>query len=377
MAVVKHPDRRLQARRNRHRHRRSRLLNRIAADSHCKKAVTRPTHSYKSIKSIVAGVRPPLPSPPPSPVAAGAFRRVSPIPSFYLRRHNGVAVPLIALDELPPWICIGRDDWSKPEWKKYMSLVNDGHPCTRVGEYEVFVKRGMKMYELPEWKLVKDWGDGNEVVNGDGASGQGGVSRVMYRPNINDSGYGSSEGAADVPDVRSGEANRTTCQRASPMSLPDAPDPYDGSDAEGFSYFDLPIRPGASKSRYYRTHSRVPPNSPSLQVPSRPQRQQNFPYSCSKWSPRITGYTSDSTHSTRSSSNSSLNNEELVSTPESDDSTETSMSSVSLPPDLPQFHFPIFPLVPLGLSQTAPATLGLGIRRPGSLFLRRMTSLSA
>ncbi|PGH03270.1 hypothetical protein GX51_04140 [Blastomyces parvus] len=86
------------------------------------------------------------------PLTAPAHH-ISPIPAFYLYRDNGVAVPLVPLDELPPWLRIGREDWFNPEWQQYMRPVSDD-PTIRVGEYEVFATWGGAVYQLPMWKLM-------------------------------------------------------------------------------------------------------------------------------------------------------------------------------------------------------------------------------
>ncbi|QSS62056.1 hypothetical protein I7I51_04233 [Histoplasma capsulatum] len=108
-------------------------------------------------------------SKPPSPALPPPTQQISPIPAFYFYRENGVAVPLIALDELPAWLRIGREDWFRPEWQQYMSPVND-QSTIRIGEYEVFAKWGGAVYQLPMWRLV---GERNNEAGDGAAAGAG------------------------------------------------------------------------------------------------------------------------------------------------------------------------------------------------------------
>ncbi|EEH10797.1 predicted protein [Histoplasma capsulatum G186AR] len=143
-------------------------------------------------------------SKPPSPALPPPTQQISPIPAFYFYRENGLAVPLIALDELPAWLRIGREDWFRPEWQQYMSPVND-QSTIRVGEYEVFAEWGGAVYQLPMWRLV----GGRNYEAGDGAAAGAGWEvdaserrggEVMFHLDRGN-GYDS---VADGPEVDNG-----------------------------------------------------------------------------------------------------------------------------------------------------------------------------
>jgi hypothetical protein len=53
----------------------------------------------------------------PPPAAPTGYK---PFPQFFMHRQNGTVTPLVALDELPPWIKIGAENWQDPGWLQYM-----------------------------------------------------------------------------------------------------------------------------------------------------------------------------------------------------------------------------------------------------------------
>ncbi|KAL1958938.1 hypothetical protein VTO42DRAFT_3491 [Malbranchea cinnamomea] len=59
-------------------------------------------------------------------------------PKFFIYREDGTPVPLIALDELPPWIKIGEENWSDFTWLRYMNPASLC-PLPRIGMYQIYV----------------------------------------------------------------------------------------------------------------------------------------------------------------------------------------------------------------------------------------------
>ncbi|OJD15399.1 hypothetical protein AJ78_04331 [Emergomyces pasteurianus Ep9510] len=308
--------------------------------------------------------------------------RIHPIPAFYLYRPNGVAVPLIALDELPPWLRIGREDWYSSEWQRYMSPVNE-QPTIQVGEYEVFARWGGTMYQLPIWRVGgvqrDEYGDGaggvSEVerkgtIGGKGIYhlGQGGEDGHMSDIDIIDNGFldGAERSTELTGGGMSGNGNaaggrdreHTTHNGVNPegiaqddLTTPSLSSTHldnnicDDGGHDGFSYFDFPLSS--------INHDRQYPHQPQDQQYSPPGQQEAM---------SSTLPTSPLQHSRSLSNNScsSADHNHLYSL--TSDTTETSVSSLSSS-DIPHvvFQLPTLPRVPLGLTKSAPPRFALNI----------------
>ncbi|PGH31270.1 hypothetical protein GX50_05960 [[Emmonsia] crescens] len=310
---------------------------------------------------------------PPLSNLSPTTQTISPIPAFYLYRTNGIAVPLIALDELPPWLRIGREDWYSPEWQQYMSPVSE-QSTIRVGEYEVFAMWGEAMYQLPIWRLVgaRRGGHGDETEAGTEWEVEG-EGRVVYHSDREEGyGYRLNEGMRDDGSVDGGGGvgdngiaagsqdgeqvteegvNREGVTQNVPNTPASSParldnNTYDGGDYEGFSYFDLPL------SR--NDHNHHCPHQPRYQQHSSPRQQATMSSIPPAWPPELS----------RSTSNNSYNSagRNYLHSLASNTNTETSMSSFSSS-DIPHavFHVPILPRVPLGSTQSAPSCFPWGM----------------
>ncbi|EEQ88459.1 hypothetical protein RJZ56_004785 [Blastomyces dermatitidis] len=315
---------------------------------------------------------------------------ISPIPAFYLHRDNGVAVPLIALDELPPWLRIGREDWFNPEWQQYMNPVSD-EPTIRVGEYEVFATWGGAVYHLPTWKLVAVRGarvcDGTAAGTGwelevGGERGRDIIHHLDRRGGYDYEvdermiGNGCLDGKASSPGCSGGgrsggrhaardqdgepipiandEVNREGITRNVPDTPPSSPmgglcsGKYDGNADERFSCSSCPL----SRNGHYHHY----PHYPQDQQDQPPRQQTAMSSSPHTWPLELSPPLSNN-------SCSSPGQNPLHSLP-SNTETETSMSSWDsfdiLPP---AFHVPVLPRTPLGLglTQSAPSCVLSGM----------------
>ncbi|EER44554.1 predicted protein [Histoplasma capsulatum H143] len=336
-------------------------------------------NSSQNIGGHVHSPRASATSKPPSPALPPPTQQISPIPAFYFYRENGVAVPLIALDELPAWLRIGREDWFRPEWQQYMSPVND-QSTIRVGEYEVFAKWGGAVYQLPMWRLVGERnyeaGDGAAAGAGwevDASERRGG--EVMFHldrgngydsvadARVVDNGYSNGEGNSSgyTEEGRTGDRNAVWDEdgeqiadrevnreggvqdiQNAPLFLPAGVSncTCDGGAEEGFSYFNLPF------SR--NDHNQFYSYQPLYQQHSSPHQQTSMSHTPLTWAPELC----------RSLSNNSYNsaNQNLLHSLASNTDTETSLSSwSSFDAPQPVFNVPIIPRAPLGLGLTKSA----------------------
>ncbi|OAX85004.1 hypothetical protein ACJ72_00629 [Emergomyces africanus] len=324
----------------------------------------------------------------PSPQLSPPNQRVLPIPAFYLYRSNGVAVPLIALDELPPWLRIGREDWHSSEWQQYMSLVNE-QPTIRVGEYEVFAIRGGKVYQLPTWRVVGVWEDGHSVGAGivwdeekKGKRGGKGMYHLsqgeeydhMADEKLMDNGLmdgagrspGFTGGRMSGNENAAGGQGREQIEAVNPegvtQHLPNTHPPSathldnsacDDAGCEGFSYFDLPISSNRPSHHY--------PQQPQHQQYSLPSQQAAVLSTSPTWPIKPSRSLSNNSYS-------SAGYNHLYSLT-SDTGTETSVSSLSFS-DIPHIDFqvPTLPRVPLGLTQSVPPCFAWGMSTSNGQF---------
>ncbi|KLJ05477.1 hypothetical protein EMPG_11056 [Blastomyces silverae] len=309
---------------------------------------------------------------------------ISPIPAFYLYRDNGVAVPLIALDELPPWLRIGREDWFNPEWQQYMNPVS-GEPAIRVGEYEVFATWGGAVYQLPMWRLVAVRGarSCDETAAGTGWEVEGGGERgedIMHHldrrwgfdygvdERMIDNGY--LDGKEGLPWCTAGgrscdrhaargqdgeplpiandEVNREGITRNVPNTPPSSPmdglcsDTHDGGADERFSCSSCPVSRNG--------HNHHCPHYPQYQQDNPPYQQAAMSSSPPTWPLELSRPLSNNSCSSHG--------QNPLHSLASNTETETSVSSwdsSNLPP--PTFHVPVIPRTPLGLglTQSAPS----------------------
>lgn len=65
------------------------------------------------------------------------------VPKFYIYRPDGTPVPLIALDELPPYMRVGWEDWHDPSWLRFMRPASM-YPFPRTGMYEFYAVEAYK-----------------------------------------------------------------------------------------------------------------------------------------------------------------------------------------------------------------------------------------
>ncbi|KAM5466328.1 hypothetical protein MauCBS54593_006065 [Microsporum audouinii] len=65
-------------------------------------------------------------------------------PLFYIYREDGTKVPLIPLDELPPGLKVGRQNWYHRFWLRYMTPASLGK-YPKKGEYEVIIQTGTRL----------------------------------------------------------------------------------------------------------------------------------------------------------------------------------------------------------------------------------------
>ncbi|KAF3492230.1 uncharacterized protein GIQ15_01747 [Arthroderma uncinatum] len=66
------------------------------------------------------------------------------IPNFFIYRQDGTKVPLIPLDELPPGLRIGEQNWFHRFWLGYMIPASLSR-YTKRGEYEVTIQAGAQL----------------------------------------------------------------------------------------------------------------------------------------------------------------------------------------------------------------------------------------
>ncbi|OJD21894.1 hypothetical protein ACJ73_06765 [Blastomyces percursus] len=320
----------------------------------------------------------------PSRELAPPVNHVSPIPAFYLHRDNGVAVPLIALDELPPWLRIGREDWFNPEWQQYMNPVS-GEPTIRVGEYEVFATWGGAVYQLPMWKLVAirgpkgcdgiaagggweveargergkdimqhldrkggyDYGVDEKTINIGCLDGKAASLWCTAGERIGDRHIGHDQDEEPMPIVND-EVNREGSTRNVPYTPPSSPigglcyRTYDRNADERVSCASCPLSRNEHNHHY--------PHHPLYQQDHPPPQQTAMSSSPPTWSLELSRPLSNN-------SCSSPDHNPLHSLPSNTD-TETTMSSWDfsdiLPPGL---HVPVIPRASLGLglTQSAPS----------------------
>lgn len=70
-------------------------------------------------------------------------------PKFFVYRPDGTPVPLIAIDELPPFMKVGWEDWQHPQWLRFM-IPASLYPFPRTGTFDVYAVERMSYGQQPD-----------------------------------------------------------------------------------------------------------------------------------------------------------------------------------------------------------------------------------